>query len=43
MILQGIIERFAEQAPVATMVRGLFANILSPKELDVIFRYVAVR
>lgn len=43
MMLQGIIERFAEQAPVATMVRGLLANILSPKELDVIFRDAAVR
>ena len=43
MMLQGMIGRFAEQAPVATMVRGLLANILSPQELDAIFRETAVR
>jgi hypothetical protein len=42
-MLPGMIERFAEQAPVATMVRGLLANILSPRELDTIFRDTAVR
>jgi len=42
-MLQGMIQRFAEQAPVAVMVRGLLANILSPGELDTIFRETAVR
>lgn len=42
-MLQGMIARFAEQAPVAVMVRGLLANILSPDELDAIFRGAAVR
>lgn len=41
-MLQGMIARFAEQAPVAVMVRGLLANILSPEELDAIFRGAAV-
>jgi hypothetical protein len=36
-------ERFAKQAPVATMVRGLLANILAAKELDAIFRGSAIR
>lgn len=42
-MLQGMIARFAEQAPVAVMVRGLLANILSPHEIDTIFRETAVR
>jgi hypothetical protein len=42
-MLQGMIARFAEQAPVAVMVRGLLANILSPSEIDTIFRETAVR
>jgi len=43
MAFQGIIERFAKEAPVATMVRGLLANILASKELDAIFRGSAIR
>jgi hypothetical protein len=42
-MLQGMIQRFAEQAPVAVMVRGLLANVFSPQELDTIFRETAVR
>lgn len=38
-----VIERFSREAPVATMVRGLLANILSPHELDAIFRDTAER
>lgn len=38
-----MIERFSQEAPVATMVRGLLANILSPDELDAIFRDTAER
>jgi IS4 transposase len=33
-----LIDRFAKEVPVATMVRALMANILSAKELDAIFR-----
>jgi hypothetical protein len=43
MVFDGVIERFAKQAPVATMVRGLLANIVSAKELDAIFRDTALR
>jgi hypothetical protein len=32
-----MIDRFAKEAPVATMVRGLMANILSATELNAIF------
>jgi IS4 transposase len=38
-----LIAQFAKQAPIATMVRGLMANILSPAELDAIFRETAER
>ena len=38
-----LIERFSRDAPVATMVRGLLANILSREELDAIFRDAAER
>lgn len=43
MVFEGVIQRFARQAPVATMVRGLLANILAPKQLDAIFRDSAER
>jgi hypothetical protein len=43
MSLESLIDRFARQAPVATMVRGLMANILSAQELDAIFRDAATR
>jgi IS4 transposase len=43
MVFDGLIQRFAKEAPVATMVRGLLANCLSSKELDAIFRDAAVR
>ena len=43
MSLESLIDRFAQQAPVATMVRGLMANILSAQELDAIFRDAATR
>ena len=38
-----LIARFAEQAPIATMVRGLMANVLSPAELNALFRETAER
>jgi hypothetical protein len=38
-----LIAQFAKQAPIATMVRGLMANILSPAELNAIFRETAER
>ena len=41
--LKGMIARFAEQAPVAILVRGLLANILSRDELDAVFPGPAVR
>jgi IS4 transposase len=37
MSFDAILQRFTEQAPVATMVRAAMANILSPRELDSIF------
>ena len=37
MSLDALIDRFARQAPVATMTRALMANILSANELDAIF------
>jgi IS4 transposase len=37
MSFDTILQRFTEQAPVATMVRAAMANILSPRELDAIF------
>jgi IS4 transposase len=43
MSLDSLIDRFARQAPVAAMVRGLMANILSAAELDAIFRDTASR
>lgn len=43
MSFDAMIERFAKDAPVATMVRGLLANVLSPKQLDTIFRETACR
>jgi hypothetical protein len=38
-----LIAQFSKQAPIATMVRGLMANILSPAELNAIFRETAER
>lgn len=43
MSFPALIAQFSEQAPIATMVRGLLANILSPTELNVIFRETAER
>jgi len=43
MSFSSLIDRFARQAPVATMVRGLMANILSARELDAIFHDTATR
>lgn len=37
MSFDALIDRFSRQAPVATMVRALMANVLSPRELDAIF------
>ncbi|MBX3423039.1 MAG: transposase [Pirellulaceae bacterium] len=37
MSFDSVLSRFADQAPVATMVRAAMANILSPRELDKIF------
>jgi hypothetical protein len=37
MSFDAILQRFTQQAPVATMVRAAMANILSPRELDAIF------
>lgn len=37
MLFDAILQRFAQDAPVATMVRAAMANILSPRELDAIF------
>src|SRR5271157_81004 len=41
MSFNALITQFAKQAPIATMVRGLMANILSPAELNAIFRETA--
>jgi hypothetical protein len=38
-----MIDRFAKEAPVATMVRALMANVLSKPELDAVFREKAER
>jgi IS4 transposase len=38
-----LIDRFAREAPVATMVRGLMSNILSAKQLNTLFRESAQR
>lgn len=43
MSWNALIDRFAKEAPVATMVRGLMANILSTKELNAIFHDRAQR
>lgn len=43
MSWNAMIDRFAKEAPVATMVRGLMANILSAGELDAIFHERAVQ
>ncbi len=43
MSFDTLIAQFAKQAPIATMVRGLMANILSPAELNAIFRETAER
>src|SRR5580692_5901774 len=43
MSFNALITQFAKQAPIATMVRGLMANILSPTELNAIFRETAER
>lgn len=43
MSWNALIDRFAEAAPVATMVRGLMANILSAAQLDAIFHEKAKR
>jgi hypothetical protein len=36
-VFDSLIERFAKEAPVAVMFRGLFANILTPRDIDAIF------
>jgi len=41
MSFDALITQFAKEAPIATMVRGLMANILSPAELNAIFRDTA--
>src|SRR5436189_517570 len=43
MVWNAMIDRFAKEAPVATMVRGLMANILSAAELNAIFHDKAER
>lgn len=43
MVFDQLIGRFAKEAPVATMVRALMANILSVAELNAIFRESAVQ
>jgi hypothetical protein len=43
MPFNALIRQFAEQAPIATIVRGLMANILFPTELNAIFRETAER
>lgn len=43
MSFDTLIAQFAKEAPIATMVRGLMANILSPAELNAIFRQTAQR
>jgi IS4 transposase len=43
MAFDELIERFAREAPVATMVRGLMSNILSAKQLNALFRESARR
>lgn len=43
MSFDALITQFAKEAPIATMVRGLMANILSPAELNAIFRQTAKR
>ena len=36
-VFDSLIERFAKEAPVAVMFRGLFANILAPQDIDAVF------
>jgi hypothetical protein len=43
MSFDTLIAQFAKRAPIATMARGLRANILSPAELNAIFRETAER
>lgn len=43
MAFDELLQRFTREAPVATMVRAAMANILSPRELDAIFRDCRVR
>lgn len=43
MVFDQLIGRFAKEAPVATMVRALMANVLSAEELNAIFRDGAER
>lgn len=43
MSFDAIIDRFAREAPVASMVRGLMSNILSAKQLNTLFRETAQR
>jgi hypothetical protein len=43
MLWNAMIDRFAVEAPVTTMVRALMANVLSAAELDAIFREKAER
>lgn len=43
MFWSSMIDRFAKEAPVATMVRALMSNILSASELDAVFREKAKR
>jgi hypothetical protein len=42
-MLGKVFERFVEKAPVAVMVRGTLARILSPQALDALFERVADR
>lgn len=37
MMLKELLNRFAEHAPVATMVRAMLANVLNDDDLDAIF------
>jgi len=43
MSWDALIDRFAREAAVATMVRGLMSNILSAKQLNTLFRETAQR
>lgn len=43
MSFEALMDRFAREAPVASMVRGLMSNVLSAKQLDTLFRDTAQR